>query len=257
MEIPSLRRETRYGMPAADHYLFNRHYIIGYSYYFRQAKWALEILSGAVKEVHRLDKFREDLRVPENFRVQLVDFEGFKDHGYDRGHLVASANQQLDDLQNSETFLLSNMSPQKAGMNRGLWKKLEGLIRDLSSKQVTLTIDEERVKKNCYFEIYVICGPVFYFDKPVQEIGVDDDNHITIPVPHAFFKSILAEDYKGKLRMWSFILPNQQNLSSKLADYQEETRYIERLVGIKLWDRLLGKEVEKLKTRKEKLWFTE
>jgi len=41
---PSLRPETRYGMPAADQILFNRDYIIGYSYYFRQAKWALEIV---------------------------------------------------------------------------------------------------------------------------------------------------------------------------------------------------------------------
>ena len=44
IDIPSLKRETRYGMPAADQILFNRHYIIGYSYYFRQAKWALEIV---------------------------------------------------------------------------------------------------------------------------------------------------------------------------------------------------------------------
>ena len=41
----ALRRETRYGMPAADHVLFNRHYVLGYSYYFRQAKWALEIVN--------------------------------------------------------------------------------------------------------------------------------------------------------------------------------------------------------------------
>ena len=32
IEIPSLRPETRYGMPAADQVLFNREYIVGYSY---------------------------------------------------------------------------------------------------------------------------------------------------------------------------------------------------------------------------------
>lgn len=43
--------------------------------------------------------------IPEMFRADLVDY---KDSGYDRGHLVASANQRETALQNSETFLLSN-----------------------------------------------------------------------------------------------------------------------------------------------------
>ena len=43
-DLPGLKRETRYGMPAADQIIINRHYTIGYSYYFRQAKWALEIV---------------------------------------------------------------------------------------------------------------------------------------------------------------------------------------------------------------------
>ena len=42
MELQYLRPETKYGVPAADKVLFNRNYIIGYSYYFRQAKWALD-----------------------------------------------------------------------------------------------------------------------------------------------------------------------------------------------------------------------
>ena len=41
---PSLWPETRRGMPAADQILITRHYIVGYSYYYRQAKWALEVV---------------------------------------------------------------------------------------------------------------------------------------------------------------------------------------------------------------------
>jgi endonuclease G, mitochondrial len=44
MNLPNSRREIRYGMPAADQIMFNRHYVLCYSYYFRQAKWALEIV---------------------------------------------------------------------------------------------------------------------------------------------------------------------------------------------------------------------
>jgi endonuclease G, mitochondrial len=74
MDIPSLRRETRYGMPAADHLLFNRHYVLGYSYYFRQAKWALEIVDPDNRGLERSDNFRPDYRIPEVFRADLVDY---------------------------------------------------------------------------------------------------------------------------------------------------------------------------------------
>ena len=38
IEIPSLKPETRYGMPTADQLLFNREYVVGYSYLFRQPR---------------------------------------------------------------------------------------------------------------------------------------------------------------------------------------------------------------------------
>ena len=96
LDLTSQRKETRYGMPEADHILFNRHYITGYSYYFRQPKWVLEIvdpptIDGDPEGVERSDNFRPDYRVPQMFRADLVDFKG---SGYDRGHLVPSANQR-------------------------------------------------------------------------------------------------------------------------------------------------------------------
>ncbi len=195
MNSPNLKRETRYGMPAADQILFNRHYVLGYSYYFRQAKWALEIVDPDYLDLDRSDNFRPDYRVPEMFRADLVDYTG---SGYDRGHLIASANQRETELQNSETFLLSNMSPQRPQFNRNIWRKLESEIRSLNAKSKIL-------------ETYVICGPVFYFDKPVESIGTDDLNKVSIPIPNAYFKSVLTENNKGALHMWSFVLPNEES----------------------------------------------
>ena len=51
-DLLSQRREARYGAPAADQIMVNRYFTIGYSYYFRQAKWALEIV-GRVDEGER------------------------------------------------------------------------------------------------------------------------------------------------------------------------------------------------------------
>jgi endonuclease G len=91
IDSPSLKGESRYGMPAADQILTNRHYTVGYSYYFRQAKWALEIVDPDKTDVERADNFRSDYRIPEMFRADLADYVN---SGLDRGHLVASANQR-------------------------------------------------------------------------------------------------------------------------------------------------------------------
>lgn len=238
MELQYLRRETRYGVPAADKVLFNRHYVLGYSYYFRQAKWALEIIDPDSIGLDRADNFRPDYRIPPGFRADLVDY---KKSGYDRGHLVASANQIETEIQNSETFLLSNLSPQKPGFNRDIWRELEKAVRILNDKEDVL-------------ETYVICGPIFYFDKEVVCIGTDDSNDVTLPVPHAYFKSILTENKKGDLHMWSFIIPNEKT-DDDLEDFLVPTKKIEKVAGIELWENLRGGQIEKEKSKARKLWF--
>ncbi len=241
-DLPSLRRETRYGMPVADKILFNRYYITGYSYYFRQPKWVLEIVNPpAIHEdpegVERLNNFRPDMRIPPMFRAELVDF---KRSGYDRGHMVPSADQDGLDIQNSETFLLTNMSPQKPELNRQIWRRLEQEIRELNDN-------------NNILETYVVTGPIFYFNLEVNSIGTEDSNDVSIPVPHAYFKSVLTEDINGKLEIWSFIIPNEGS-SKPLSNFLVPTSKVERLAGIQLWDRLVGEKVEKEKNKAGKIW---
>ena len=239
-DISSLKSETRYGCPAADQVLINRFYVVGYSYYFRQAKWALEIVDPDKKdldEVERLNNFRPDLRVPRRFRADLSDY---RQSGYDRGHLVASADQNDEEIQNSETFLLSNMSPQKPGFNRRKWQELEQAVRRLDAKPGVL-------------ETYVISGPIFDFYAPITMIGEKDQNGISIPVPSHFFKCVLTEDRKGKLHMWAFELENA-DIDKPLEAYRVKTSYIEQRAGISLWDRLTGPEIEREKNRIRAMW---
>jgi len=242
IDLPSLRKETRYGMPAADQILFNRYYVTGYSYYFRQPKWVLEIVNpptidGVPEGVERSDNFRPDFRIPQIFRADLVDF---KSSGFDRGHMVPSANQRGLEIQNSETFLLSNMSPQEGALNRYAWRRLEKEIRKLNAKDDIL-------------ETYVVTGPMFNFDEPVRTIGTGDSNDVSIPVPHRYFKSVLTEDDNGHLDMWSFILPNQR-VDEPLENFLVTTAKVEQYAGIKLWDRLVGREIELKKNTIEPMW---
>lgn len=237
MDLPISRRETIYGMPAADQIMFNRHYVLGFSYYFRQAKWALEIVDRENSGLDRSENFRPDYRIPDMFRPDLVDYAN---SGYHRGHLVPSANQRETELQNSETFLLSNMSPQKPRFNTGIWKELEEEVRALDKKKRIL-------------ETFVISGPIFYFDKAVKFIGTDDSNDVTIPIPNAYFKSILTENKRGRLQIWSFVLPNKK-ATQGLEEFLVATTLVEKLTGIKLWGRLEGKKFIKAKSKAGKMW---
>ncbi len=239
IEIPSLRPESRYGMPPADLLLFNREYVVGYSYLFRQPRWAMEVIDPDNQriEVRRNDSFRPDMRVPERFRAGLEDYVG---SGFDRGHLVASADRRATGIKNTETFLMTNMSPQKPRFNQGIWKKLEEEVRRLA---------------RVFEEVYVICGPMFDVGKTIKVIGAGpkNRNNVVIPIPHSYFKSVLAEDVRGRLRLWSFIFPNKQ-CNEPLETFLCKTSEIEERAGTPLWDRLRGEKADKLKTRKGKLW---
>jgi len=242
-----IQPELRYGAPVCDEILIGRYFTIGYSWYFRQAKWTLEIINRndylvgkVLDKAKRFDNFRPDLRIPKRFRASLTDYKG---SGYDRGHLVPSANQDTQRIQNSETFLLSNMSPQLADFNRGMWSSLEKSIRKLNDTDEIL-------------ETYVLTAPVFYFDKPIETIGDEDDYGIDIPVPHAFVKSVLAEDFKGNLSLWTFLMDNKK-LEGSLEDFLVKTYDAEQLVGGRFWDRVSGTDMHEQKKNIPPLWKLE
>lgn len=239
-----MQRELRYGAPVCDEILTGRYFTIGYSWYFRQPKWVLEIINPNAKfewEVDRRDNFRADIRIPRRFRAGLKAYKG---SGHDRGHLVASANHDELEIQNSETFLLSNMSPQKPDFNRQIWRKLELAVRRLNEQKNIL-------------ETYVMTAPVFYFDQKIETIGDESDRYgIDVPIPHAFVKSVLAEDNRGRLKLWTFEMENKK-LTGELEDYLVVTYDAEQKVGGRFWDRVAGGDLHNQKKNPRKIWDLE
>lgn len=240
-----IQPELRYGAPVCDQILTNRFFTIGYSWHHRQAKWTIEIVNQERLTVHdltdvqRRDYFRADLRIPRRFRAGL---EAYRGSGFDRGHLVASANKDLLEIQNSETFLLSNMSPQQPQFNRGIWRELETAVRELDE-------DED------IFETYVMTAPVFYFGEIIETIGDDTDPFgIDVPIPHAFIKSVLTEDKRGRLNLWTFEMKNDNDLDGELGDFLVPTYDAEQLIGGRFWDRVAGGDLHEQKKEKGRFW---
>lgn len=87
--------------------------------------------------------FRPDPRLPRGYnRVGYYDYSG---SGYDRGHLVPSADRFANPRLNEETFLMSNIVPQTGALNQYPWNKFEMYVRS----QVRRNLDVYQIA-GCY-----------------------------------------------------------------------------------------------------------
>jgi endonuclease G len=173
---------------------------------------------------------------------------------FDRGHLVPAANHSDDFRESSDTFLMSNMAPQHEGMNQQEWRVLEQDVRSL------LHFEKRKKIKNKYHVLkvihraHVISGPIFYFNQAVKEVPHEEKGMPGIPVPNAFFKTVLAEDAGGNLHLWSFIMPNE-DVQGSPSDYLVPTRKVEKYAGIHLFPKLSGELIEVMKQLKSPYWM--
>ena len=75
----------------------------------------------------RRPDFRPDPRLPRWYkRIGPFDYSGT---GYDRGHMVPSADRFGDPRLNAETFLMSNIVPQSPSFNQYPWNDFEQYVR--------------------------------------------------------------------------------------------------------------------------------
>jgi len=114
----------------------------------------------------------------------------------------------------SESFFMSNMSPQHPSFNRGIWKKLEGSVRNWADDNG---------------EIYIVTGPILTGN--YSTIGFN-----RVSIPNYYYKVIL--DYKKpELKGIGFILPNQKSNSS-LQSFAVTIDEVERKTGIDFYHSL-------------------
>jgi len=163
-------------------------YTISYNESMEQPNWVRYVikpsdLTGEAK-AKRKNKFKADTAIPTG-SATLADYKG---SGYDRGHLKPAGDEAYDQEDMDATFLMSNMSPQLPGFNRGIWKKLENYVRSRASKSDS---------------VIVITGGVL--TSGLKTIG---DNKVA--VPRFFFKYIKVYD-GGKIEVLPFILPNKKS----------------------------------------------
>ncbi len=168
--------------------------------------------------VGRNEEWSEDLDIPYEYRSHFDDYTG---SGYDRGHMVASADRQVSVSMNAQTYLLSNMHPQIHAFNAGIWEKLEERIRAWNRDDFRDTL-------------YVVKGGTidhFYDIKNYTSSG--------LIVPGHFFMAILClkdETY----RAIGFYLDHDGSIDANdnLQNYVKSIDELEDLTGIDFFPNL-------------------
>lgn len=89
-----------------------------------------EIATPRENKVTRTNNFRADPRVKNSPTP-----DDYTNTGFDRGHMVPAADSNTPE-QMSDTFYMTNMTPQVPSVNRIAWRLLEEKVRTLKFKHV-------------------------------------------------------------------------------------------------------------------------
>lgn len=205
----------------------HQYYTMSYSEEHEQPEWvAYEITRDQFqgKGIKRTDDFRSDPKV----KTKSATKGDYRGSGYDRGHLVPAADMAFNEQAMSETFYMSNMSPQKRNFNGGIWRELEETTRDWAKK---------------YKHLYVVSGPVLSRRK-LDKVGRNE-----VTVPSAYFK-VLLDNTEPELKGIGFILENEVS-DKHLAEYAVTIDEVESLTGLDFFPNLSTEKEKELEASVE------
>jgi len=196
-----------------DQIVRHAYFTLKYDEKYEQADWVAYLLTAEMLApvCKRSDDFRPDPLV----KTGSATPSDYRKSGYDKGHLAPAADMAFSCEAMSETFYMSNMSPQLPAFNRGIWKDLEELVRKWA-------------KEND--EIQVVTGPVLK-DGGFAVIGAGG-----VAVPRYFYKVVL-DDKEPEIKAIAFILPNQKS-DKEIQSYALTVNMAEEATGIDFFPEL-------------------
>lgn len=198
-------------------------YWLGYSPTLRRAAWAAYALP--VRKVLDYPPERPPFFLDTEVRGSPRP-EDYTGSGYDRGHLAPNyaIATRYGRIAQKETFLMTNIVPQKADLNRGPWRLLEQIVAD------DLTAPGDTV----YAIVAMAPG-----SRHLRRGGVQ------IP---AGMGMVLAAVHEGRLRAIALYMP-QETPSRKLPRYCFcSVRDLERLTGLDFFPALSRARQDALET---------
>jgi len=155
--------------------------------------FSTEIAQERLKKTPRTDDFRADKRIADS--PTPADYTN---SGYDRGHMVPAANAD-DPNEMSDTFFMTNMTPQLPSVNRVAWKNLEERVRSVPFK-------------------WVVTGA--HYSATPKVIGKNK-----VPVPDFLYKVAFFESGNVAVYIVDNLVPKSQVSTMKLEELEAKIGY--------------------------------
>ncbi|MEM0980637.1 MAG: DNA/RNA non-specific endonuclease [Cyanobacteria bacterium P01_H01_bin.58] len=190
-------------------------YVLSYHRDRGTANWvSWQVSADWLGNTARQDNFRQDGGLPAG--IYQVTPNDYRNSGFDRGHIVPSADRTQSVNDNSATFLMTNILPQAPDNNRGVWRELEEYSRDL-----VYQFDRELI---------VMAGGY-------GERGTLAEGRLTIP--SRLWKIIVVLDQPGQgiagispeTQVVAVDMPNRDTVSDEWRTYQTTIDRIELATG--------------------------
>lgn len=206
----TLNRNVRSGLPVIKDgddnsllLLSRPQFVVAFDTQSKVPVWtAWELAAKDIGSVDRADSFRSDDILNEYIRLKRnatgVDPSDYTNTCFDRGHQSPSKDRSVSESDNNATFYMSNMAPQTAFLNRGIWKSLEDYSR---------TLVEDKGKR-----LQIIGGPILKDGR--ERIGTNSD----IAVPEAYFKIIVVYENAKEQRPEGYLAVIMPNVTSDGLD---------------------------------------
>lgn len=185
-----------------------RHNYLTLSYHedYEQAEWVAYELKAT--HISNTNKERPYFIYDKKVKTKSANYRNYKGSGYDRGHLCPAGDRKFNAQAYNETFLTSNISPQRHGFNSGIWNRLEQKTRYWAKKDKHL---------------YIVTGGIL--KKGLKTIGQEN-----VAVPEQFYK-ILLDYSKPQIKAIAFLIPHKDS-NAPLYEYVVSIDKIEQLTAI-------------------------
>lgn len=202
-------------------------YSFSYVEKYEQSEWVAYYLEE--NNTRSVDFDRPFFEIDELVTTKSAHWRNYKNSGYDKGHLCPAGDRKESIELYTETFLTSNVSPQKSEFNAGIWNRLEQKVRYWANK---------------YNGLYVITAGVL--QNNLETIGSED-----VAVPNYFYKVLLTSD---KSRMIAFLVPHQDS-DEPLYKFVVSVDELEQKTGIDFFKNLDDSVENKMESTKDyKKW---
>lgn len=204
-------------------------YSLSYSEPHEQAEWvAYELKKSHLSNTNFKRPYFE---IDKAVKTKAAHWRNYKKSGYDKGHLCPAADRKYNKSAHDETFLTSNISPQKHAFNAGVWNRLEQKTRYWASK---------------YDGVFVVSGGVL--KGSMKSIGSEK-----VAVPNQFYK-VIIDNNSGETKVLAFLFDHKES-KEPLYKFVVSVDKVEALTGIDFFHQLEdGKENKLEASSSYKAW---